>query len=1052
MSDQCCAGKRPSCAPSTHPLDPLSIDEITTAASLLRQHAHPTTLKFNCITLHEPPKGELVAFLAGTGPRPARRVFSIVFKKGTPEVSEAIVNLTTKKVESWKNVKNVMPTLTLDDLNIIERVASKDPRIIEACRDIGITDMSRVYFDAWAIGIDERWGFERRLQQALPYYRSSKDDNQYAHPLDFTVVADTETEEILSVDVRCVNGERTPVPLDEHNYLPQFIKDQYRPERLKPIDITQPEGVSFKMNGNEIEWAGLKMHVGFNYREGIVLSNVRIDDPYENRERKLFHRVSVVEMVVPYGCPKPPHHKKHAFDVGEYGTGFMTNSLKLGCDCKGAIHYLDAVLATSTGEVTVIENAICIHEEDNGLLYKHTDFRDGSVISARDRKLIVSQIITAANYEYAFYHTFTLDGTYKLEVKLTGMLNTYCLHPSEQAAPFGTEVARGLDAQNHQHIFSLRVDPEIDGPSNTVVQSDAVPMDDPVGSPANPYGNGFYARKTPLRTALHGAADYCHETSRGWDIINPNRLNPCTRRPIAYKILNNNCPKLLAKPGSPVYKRAGFARKALWVLPYRDYEVFPAGQYVCQSTGEEGHPYNATIVDWAARDECIENTDIVCYIQFGLTHFPRTEDFPIMPAEPVSVTLRASNFFQKNPALWVPPSDAVGDLSSRKAVEATPSQLFDFLQTIFLPQLIHPVTKGAVNELVTRESLRWAFQSPFCMHALLACAAAEIPVNNPQYRRMAELHYTKAVSGLRQSLIQTSGSSQWTVVLWTVLILCIYERSKPHHSQGVDVHLAGAAQLIQMYFRKRIPDASPIATDVWMPRLFLESFIFHVATSMPFQHTSAQSTTIDSAFSLAENILEVLCRPHISVDATSPVLGVPPKLFQYIYTIARMYQQYPDGVDLSHCEELEQDLRRWDTLMAGTAAPEVLAGPRLYVLCSRILLNRLTHPAGNQPDNLVSELVSQAMILVTQLRPAQDYFAEYYSWPFLVLGTCAEKQPDRQILLSQIQGFWQATNNGTMRRLENMLTAHWTDGNKAAAQSHLWLISNMTNSDRPGKY
>ncbi|RLL93626.1 hypothetical protein CFD26_103224 [Aspergillus turcosus] len=332
------------------------------------------------------------------------------------------------------------------------------------------------------------------------------------------------------------------------------------------------------------------------------------------------------------------------------------------------------------------------------------------------------------------------------------------------------------------------------------------------------------------------------------------------------------------------------------------------------------------------------------------------------------------------------------------------------------------------------------------MHALLACAAAEIPVNNLQYRRMAELHYIKAVSDLRQSLIRTSDPSEWTVVLWTVLILCIYERSKPHHSQGVDVHLAGAAQLIQMYFRKKVPNARTTATDVWMPRLFLESFMFHVATSIPFQLTSTQSTTIDSAFSLAENILEVLCQPHISVDATSPVLGVPPKLFQYVYTIARMYQRYPDGVDICHCKELEQDLRRWDTLMAGTAAPELLTGLRLYVLCSRILLNRLMHLAGNQPDDLVSELVCQAMVLVTRLRPADDYFAEYYCWPFLVLGTCAETHSDRQILLAQIQGFWRATNNGTMRRLEDMLTAYWTNG-KAAAQSNLWLISNITNSD-----
>ena len=41
---------------------------------------------------------------------------------------------------------------------------------------------------------------------------------------------------------------------------------------------------------------------------------------------------------------------------------------------------------------------------------------------------------------------------------------------------------------------------------------------------------------------------------------------------------------------------------------------------------------------------------------FGLTHFPSPEDYPIMPAEPMSVLLRPRNFFTQNPALDVPPS------------------------------------------------------------------------------------------------------------------------------------------------------------------------------------------------------------------------------------------------------------------------------------------------------------------------------------------------------------------------------------------------------------
>ncbi|KAF6800217.1 primary-amine oxidase [Colletotrichum sojae] len=650
-----------------HPLDPLSIDEIRVAAKLMRTHAKFKTVKFNCLTLREPKKHEYATFRSGQGPRPHRRAFAIVLERGTSQVAEVVANLTKLEVESWKPVAEVAPTLTLEDLDVTERIARADTRIVELWREIGITDMSKVFFDAWAIGFDDRWGFERRLQQGLAYYRTSELDNQYAHPLDFSVVVDTETEEILAIDVRRVNGERTKVPLEEHNYPPTFVKDSCDGTRLTPIDITQPQGVSFRMQGNELSWAGFKMHIGFNYREGIVISDVRVHDQHQQRERALFNRISVVEMVVPYGNPDPPHQRKHAFDVGEYGSGLMTNSLKLGCDCKGAIHYLDAVMTTSQGEPAMIKNAVCIHEEDNGLLYKHTDFRDGNVISARDRKLVISQIITAANYEYAFYHTFTLDGTYKLEMKLTGMLNTYCMHSIESAAPYGTEVAPRLNAHNHQHIFSLRVDPEIDGPNNSVLQSDALPSDEAVGSAENPFGNGFYCKKTPLRTSQEGAAVYCHETSRAWDIINPGSINASAKKPVGYKIINPNCPPLLAKPGSMVHKRAAFARKSLWVVPYRDYEVFPAGDYVCQSRGEENHPHNQTIVDWVARNESIENTHIVCYIQFGLTHFPRTEDFPIMPVEPVSVMLRASNFFQKNPGLWVPPLSVSIDRTSRDA-------------------------------------------------------------------------------------------------------------------------------------------------------------------------------------------------------------------------------------------------------------------------------------------------------------------------------------------------------------------------------------------------
>ncbi|KAI7344101.1 hypothetical protein KC336_g22973, partial [Hortaea werneckii] len=235
---------------------------------------------------------------------------------------------------------------------------------------------------------------------------------------------------------------------------------------IKPINITQPEGVSFSFEGRTIKWQNWNVHVGFNYREGIVLSNISFND--QGTVRPIFWRMSLAEMVVPYGNPEHPHQRKHAFDLGEYGGGYMTNSLALGCDCKGAIHYMDADFVNRAGEPQTIKNAICIHEEDNGILFKHTDFRDESCTVTRARKLIISHVFTAANYEYCVYWIFHQDGTIQLEIKLTGILNTYSLNPGESAAPWGTEVYPGVNAHNHQHLFCLRVDPNIDGPANTV--------------------------------------------------------------------------------------------------------------------------------------------------------------------------------------------------------------------------------------------------------------------------------------------------------------------------------------------------------------------------------------------------------------------------------------------------------------------------------------------------------------------------------------------------------------------------------------------------------
>lgn len=635
-----------------HPLDPLSLEEIETVITSVKR-AHGDVF-FNVVSLHEPRKAEMSAWLASPDklPRPARVADVVVIASGG-KVFDGLVDVKTATIKHWEQLDGLQPIITMEELQAVEYVCRKDPGVIEQCKISGIPeeDMHKVYCDPWTIGYDERHGSKVRLQQALMYYRPNVDDCQYQYPLDFCPIYDSDKQAIIAIDIPKV---RRPLSTATAiNYTPSYVNEKeggYRND-LKPINITQPEGVSFKLTGREIEWQSWKMHIGFNYREGIVLNNITYDD--KGTVRPIFYRLSLAEMVVPYGNPEHPHQRKHAFDLGEYGGGYMTNSLALGCDCKGSIHYLDAHFPTRAGGVRTIKNAICIHEEDDGILFKHSDFRDDSVIVTRARKLIIQQIFTAANYEYAIQWVFHQDGTIQPEIKLTGILNTYALNADEDPSPWGTQVYPGVNAHNHQHLFCLRIDPNVDGPNNTVFMTDTMPSDAPVGSAENFYGNAFYAKRTKLATTGQSKTDYNGATSRTWDICNEGKLHPYSKKPASYKLVSREVPGLLPKEGSLVWKRAGFARHAVHVTKYSDDQLWPAGRHVPQTSGEPSRGLPEWIGDG---NESIENTDVVLWHTFGVTHIPAPEDFPVMPAEPMTLLLRPRNFFTNNPVMNVPPS------------------------------------------------------------------------------------------------------------------------------------------------------------------------------------------------------------------------------------------------------------------------------------------------------------------------------------------------------------------------------------------------------------
>ncbi|ORZ03925.1 copper amine oxidase [Syncephalastrum racemosum] len=646
----------------SHPLDPLTPSEIRHVAEIVRATRSPDDKTprdyiFSSICLKEPHKDKTLAYLQSVSEEaaalmPEREALVILIDRPSGLVHEILVSITDEKVKSAKTLKNVQPTQHVLEMIEAEKIITKDPSVIEECRKLGITDMKNVYADPWTVGYHAQFKSSKRLMQALMYMRTSPDDNQYAHPLDFVPIYDVNAQKVVEIlrqeTSEASKYDRPTVPLENHQFLPEHIGVENLRKDIKPIEITQPEGVSFTVRGREIEWQNWSMHVGFNYREGVIINNVSYKD--KGNVRPLFYRVSVSEMVVPYAHPKEPFNHKMAFDVGEYGLGNLTNSLELGCDCLGSIYYMDGVCNNLDGEPWVIPNAICIHEEDTGLLFKHTDYRTDKAHSARSRRLVISQIVTAANYDYGLYFYFYQDGTFQYEVKATGELNTQVFAEDENPAPYGTAVAPQVVGQHHQHLFMMRIDPMLDGRLNSVAQVDVLPSEYPVGHVENPIGNAFSPITTIYSDTTEAQAHGNLESSRTWKIINESKLHPYTKEPVGYKLVSPNTPPMLPKPGSLVYERAKFATKTIWVTPYDPDQIYPAGFYCSQSPGDDSMGLPA----WTKEPQSVRGRDVVVWLTFGLTHIPRVEDFPVMPVETCGWALKACNFFLGNPGIDIP--------------------------------------------------------------------------------------------------------------------------------------------------------------------------------------------------------------------------------------------------------------------------------------------------------------------------------------------------------------------------------------------------------------
>ncbi|KUM29956.1 histamine oxidase [Arthrobacter sp. EpRS66] len=572
--------------------------------------------------------------------RPGRFVRLMLLDKLTNSPRDIVLDLSNRSVVSALDINpskvGQMPVL-LEEFEMVESILAADPQWKEALAKRGLTP-EQVRVAPLSAGVyEDEYPEEsgRRILRGLAFRQDFAEDSAWAHPVDGLVVyIDTIAQKVD----RLLDLQVVPVPETHGNYTDPELTGPVRTTQ-KPIEITQPEGTSFTVDaGNHVQWEKWSLDIGFDMREGLVLYNIAFND--KGVDRRILDRASIAEMVVPYGDPSPVRSWQNYFDTGEYLIGRLANSLELGCDCLGEIHYISPVVTDADGNAQTITNGICMHEEDASILSKHADDWSGVKYTRRNRRLVISFFTTVGNYDYGFYWYLYLDGTIEFEAKATGIVFTSAMLDDR----FASEMAPGLGAPFHQHIFGARLDFALDSGPSRVIEEEAVRL--PI-SKDNPRGNAFTRSHTVLATEQQAVRDNNLSAGRTWVVTNPESKN-YLGKPVGYKLMSQGLPTLLAAEGSSIHRRAEFASKALWVTQRDASHRYPTGDFVNQNPGADG------IGSWIEDDKNIDGEQISLWHTFALTHFPRTEDWPMMPVDTVGFTLRPEGFFDRSPVLDVP--------------------------------------------------------------------------------------------------------------------------------------------------------------------------------------------------------------------------------------------------------------------------------------------------------------------------------------------------------------------------------------------------------------
>ena len=288
-----------------------------------------------------------------------------------------------------------------------------------------------------------------------------------------------------------------------------------------------------------------------------------------------------------------------------------------------------------------------MHEEDDGVLWKHTNGRTGDAEVRRSRRLVISTFATVGNYDYGFFWSLDQDGTIELEVKLTGILSVAGT-PDGERPLHGRAVGPGVQAADAPALLRRAAGHRGRRPAQPAREVHAEAEQD---AALDPYGNAVRigphaccAREREARAARRSGARACTGASRA----TPRATATASRPPTGCTAEHDG--RLLARRGQRDRPAAPFAATTC------GHALRPAAA-LHRRASTPTRPSPAPTASTSGRTPTARSTatELVVWADVGTHHFPRPEDWPVMPVDRTGLRLEPDGFFDRNPALDVPP-------------------------------------------------------------------------------------------------------------------------------------------------------------------------------------------------------------------------------------------------------------------------------------------------------------------------------------------------------------------------------------------------------------